>query len=67
VAFQRRLARARFHVPDLEGRVPGCRHDSLAVGRKNARRDLLTAIFEMSGNTYVVVVYASPPVSGEWV
>ena len=45
VAFQRRLARAQFHVPDLEGLVPGCRHDGLAVGRKNTRRDQITAIF----------------------
>ena len=45
VAFQRRLARAQFHVPDLEGLVPGCRHDGLAVGRKNTRRDPFTAIF----------------------
>ena len=45
VAFQRRLARAQFHVPDLEGLVPGCRHDGLAVGRKNTRRDQMTAIF----------------------
>jgi hypothetical protein len=45
VAFQRRLARAQFHVPDLEGLVPGCRHDGLAVGRKNTRRDPITAIF----------------------
>ena len=45
VAFQRRLARAQFHVPDLEGLVPGCRHDGLAVGRKNARRDRTPAIF----------------------
>ena len=37
VAFQRRLARARFHVPDLYSRVAGCRHDGLAVGRKIAR------------------------------
>ena len=37
VAFQRRLARARFHVPDLYSPVPGCRHDGLAVGRKIAR------------------------------
>ena len=36
-AFQRRLALARFHVPDLDSRVPGCRHDGLAVGRKIAR------------------------------
>ena len=45
VAFQRRLARAQFHVPDLEGHVPGRRHDGLAVGRKNARRDRTPAIF----------------------
>jgi hypothetical protein len=45
VAFQRRQARAQFHVPDLEGLVPGCRHDGLAVGRKNARRDRIPAIF----------------------
>ena len=37
VAFQRPLALARFHVPDLDIRVPGCRHDGLAVGRKIAR------------------------------
>ena len=45
VAFQRRLARAQIHVPDLEGLVPGCRHDGLAVGRKNARRNRITVIF----------------------
>ena len=45
VACQRRLARARCHVPYLEGVVPGCRHDGLAVGRKNTRRDPITAIF----------------------
>jgi len=66
MAFQRRQTLARFHVPDLEGLVPGCRHDSLAVGRKLARRDRFTAIFfEMLGNTYVMVVYASPPRGGE--
>jgi hypothetical protein len=37
VAFQRRQVLARFHVPDLDSRVPGCRHDGLAVGRKIAR------------------------------
>ena len=45
VAFQRRLARTQFHVPDLEGHVPGRRHDGLAVGRKNARRNRITVIF----------------------
>jgi hypothetical protein len=45
VAFQRRLARAGCHVPYLEGHVPGYRHDDLAIGRKLARRDRLTAIF----------------------
>ena len=45
VAFQRRQARAQFHVPDLEGHVPGRRHDGLAVGRKNARRNRITVIF----------------------
>ena len=45
VAFHRRQALARFHVPDLEGLVPGCRHDSLDVGRKHARRDHVTAVF----------------------
>ena len=65
MAFQRRQARARFHVPDLHGLVPGCRHDGLAVGRKIACKDRTTAIFfEMSGNTFVMVVYASPPLSG---
>jgi hypothetical protein len=65
VAFQRRQALARFHVPDLEGRVPGCRHDGFAVGRKNAGRDPITAMFfEISGNTFTVVIYASPPLSG---
>jgi hypothetical protein len=65
VAFQRRLALARFHVPDLEGLVPGCRHDGLAVGRKLARIDPITAMFlEMSGSKFVVVVYASFPLSG---
>ena len=65
-AFQRRQALARFHVPDLDSRVPGCRHNGLAVGRKIARIDPITAMFfEMSGNTFVVVVYASPPLSGE--
>ena len=70
VAFQRPLALARFHVPDLYSRVPGCRHDGLAVGRKIARIDRITAIFSKvrehvrKGNTYVMVVYASPPLSG---
>jgi len=32
-----RLARARGHVPYLDLRVSGCRHDSLTVGRKLAR------------------------------
>ena len=45
VAFQRRQARAQYHVPDLEGPVPGRRNDGLAVGRKNPRRDPITAIF----------------------
>ena len=53
VAFQRRQALARFHVPDLEGLVIGCRHDSLAVGRKNARRDRLTAIFLKRQGTHM--------------
>ncbi len=65
MAFQRPLALARFHVPDPDGLVFGCRHDGLAVGRKIACRDHTTAIcFEMSGNTFVMVVYASPPLSG---
>ena len=65
MAFQRPLALARFHVPDLDGLVLGCRHERLAVGRKIARPDCTTAIFfEMSGNTFVMVVYASPPLSG---
>ena len=65
MAFQRPLALARFHVPDPDGRVLGCRHDGLAVGRKIACKDHTTAIFfEMSGNTFVMVVYASPPLSG---
>ena len=65
VAFQRRQALARFHVPDLDGLVFGCRHDGLAVGRKIACKDHTTAIFfEMSGNTFVMVVYASPPLTG---
>ena len=53
VAFQRRLARARFHVPDLYSRVPGCRHDGLAVGRKPARRDWKTAIFLKCQGTHM--------------
>ncbi len=64
VAFQRRLARPRCNVPYFEGFVPGCRDDSLAVGRPIDRRDSITAIFLMSGNTYVTVVYASPPDRG---
>ena len=65
MAFQRPLALARFHVPDPDGLVSGCRHDRLAVGRKIACKDHTTAIFfEMSGNTCVMVVYASPPLSG---
>ena len=65
MAFQRRLALARFHVPDLEGLVPGCRHDGLAVGRKLARENPITCdFFEMSGNTHVMVVYVSPPLIG---
>ena len=63
VAFQRRLARPRCNVPYFEGVVPGCRDDSLAVGRPIDRRDSITAIFLMSGNTYVTVVYASPPLN----
>ena len=64
VAFQRRLARPRCNVPYFEGFVPGCRDDSLAVGRPIDRPDNPTAIFLMSGNTYVMVVYASPPLTG---
>ena len=52
-AFQRRLALARFHVPDLDSRVPGCRHDGLAVGRNNARIDRITAIFLKSQGTHI--------------
>ena len=61
VAFQRRQARAQFHVPDLEGHVPGRRHDGLAVGRKNARRNRITVIFEMSGNSFVRSSTPLPP------
>ena len=53
VAFQRRLARARFHVPDLYSPVPGCRHDGLAVGRKIARKDPITAIFLKCQGTHM--------------
>ena len=28
--------------------------------------DPTAAIFDVSGNTFVMVVYASPPLSGEW-
>ena len=63
MAFQRRQARAQFHVPDLEGLVPGCRHDGLTVGRKNARRNRITVIFEMSGNTFVRSSTPLPPLN----
>ena len=53
------------HFSYLEGLVSRCRHDGLAVGRKLARRDHVTTHFLISGNTYVMVVYASPPLSGE--
>ena len=63
VAFQRRQARAQFHVPDLEGHVPGRRHDGLAVGRKNARRNRITVIFRNVREHICKVVYASPPLN----
>jgi hypothetical protein len=46
---------------------------SVETAKKLARIDRITAIFSNvrehvgKGNTYVMVVYASPPVSGEWV
>jgi len=53
VAFQRPLALARFHVPDPDGLVSGCRHDRLAVGRKIARQDPTTAIFLKCQGTHL--------------
>ena len=53
VAFQRRQALARFHVPDLDGLVFRCRHDGLAVGRKIARKDPITAIFLKCQGTHM--------------
>ena len=46
---------------------------SVETAKKLARIDRITAIFSnvrehiLKGNTYVMVVYASPPLSGEWV
>ena len=46
---------------------------SVETVKKLARIDRITAIFSNvrehvgKGNTYVMVVYASPPLSGEWV
>ena len=53
VAFQRLQALARFHVPDLDTTVPGCLHEGLAVGRKNARRDRISAIFLKCQGTHI--------------
>ena len=53
VAFQRPLALARFHVPDPDGLVFGCRHDGLAVGRKIACKDPTTAIFLKCQGTHM--------------
>ena len=51
-------------IPQLDRAVTRPTDDSLAVGRPIDRRDRTTAIFLMSGNTYVTVVYASPPLTG---
>ena len=47
MAFHRRQALARFHVPDLEGHVSGCRYDGLAVGCKIARENHITVSLEL--------------------
>ena len=64
MALERLQALALFRVPQDDLAVTPAARKNLAVGRPIDRHDHMTAIFLMSGNTYVMVVYASPPLTG---
>ena len=70
MALQLRQALALCWVPQDDLPVIPAARKNLAVGRPGDCPDIIAAIFSNvrehvgKGNTYVMVVYASPPVSG---
>ena len=62
MALERLQALALIWVPQNDVVVTPAAREKLAVERKVDREDTIAAI-QMSGNTYIIVAYASPPLN----